>query len=154
LIASAPPDLPRAEFATPLQARDALDSLDIFGTCTNPYKTGFQDFNREVTAVVCYVLDQDQQWSGVHVKRNVTVVVPRENWDAFVIHACNYWPVTWRVVSDGRSFLTLAYLDEGRLDDNYPGQWPDEVWPEDVQRVLGGGVTTVSDLCGMVRDSQ
>lgn len=132
---------------TPLMIRDAFETLGVFGTCLDPYKPAVDGTPvSDVTVVRCYVLNQDESWTGVYLKRNVTTIVARDNWAAFIADMCEWSEPAWRVVSDGRSFLSIGYLDDGPRD-SLPGQWPDEVWPEDAQRVIGGEVLAMGDLC-------
>ncbi len=132
---------------TPLEARDALESLDVFGTCVDPYRPDVaQDEIPTVTVVRCFVLDQDEVWRGVNLKRNVTVVVPGENWAAWIETSCRSGEAAWRVVTDDGGFIAYGYLDDGPKG-ALIGPWPDEIWPEDAQRVLGGQVRSLSEVC-------
>lgn len=131
---------------TPLQVRDELKDLDIFRTCYDPTErdTGGR---YAATEINCYVLDQEADNRGVNVERGVTAFVLPGTWEDFETDFC-LWRLNDDKKSDGMRLVTDSthFVVFGRLDTRF-GEWPQEVWPEDVQRALGGEVVTLGALC-------
>lgn len=137
---AAPPAL------TPLQVRDELKDLDIFRTCYDPTERDTGD-RYAATVVNCYVLDQEADNRGVNLERGVTALVLPGTWDDFETDFC-LWRLNDDKNNDGMRLVTDStnFVVFGRLDTRF-GEWPQEVWPEDVQRALGGEVVTFGTLC-------
>lgn len=131
---------------TPLQLRDELKELDIFRTCYDPTArdTGGK---YAATEVNCYILDQEADNRGVNRERGVTAFVLPGTWDDFEADFC-LWRLNSDKQNDGMRLVTDSanFVVFGRLDTRF-GEWPQEVWPEDVQRALGGEVITLGTLC-------
>lgn len=136
-----------AKARTPLEMRDALDRLDVFGECTDPMAPTNDYTGPEVALVACFVLPRDAR-SGVYAGRHVFVVVAREDWAGVKRGVCNTESIAddLPIVTDDRTFYVLGALQEQSTTSGLWG-WPDEVWPEDVQRALGGAVVTRAELC-------
>lgn len=131
---------PSALATTPLEFRDALDSLDVFGECAIGEVR--QDLTGSPTEVVCYVVDAEYRANYTDQTRGVGIYVFRPgSWpDAGDKTLC--WDKEADVVSDGATFLAM-----GSAGGTQYGDWPPEVWPEDVERVLGGRVATINEWC-------
>ena len=136
-----------AQFSTPLEARRALESLGIFGYCSDS-EVG----TSESASFVCYVEDRDdidrQDASSARgviltVWRNLSAGAPS------IEYVCgnSEFPDSAILVSDLESFVAIGvngYWARGawKFDD-----WPGEVWPEDAQQVLGGSLMTKQEFC-------
>jgi len=141
-----------AKVATPLEARDALSRLNVFGECSDPSAPGRDYMGPEVSLVVCYILPTDMR-SGIYAGRHVLVAVARDDWAAIRGEICSYNLSDLRdasrefpLVTDDATFWALGALNEQGTTSN-PWGWPDEVWPEDVQRALGGEVLSFDEFC-------
>lgn len=135
-------DWPAAVATTPLEFRDGLDSLDIFGDCFVGEVR--EDFTGKPTEVMCFIVKADYRSPMTKETRGVGVYVFREgNWPGKG-DPVFCWPEKGdaTVVSDGKTFVAL-----GSPGGTHYGDWPPEVWPEDVERVLGGRVTPISAFC-------
>ena len=52
----------------------------------------------------------------------------------------------FEIVTDGKTFVAFGEMsDVWALPETWA--WPEEIWPADVARVLGGTVTTVAETC-------
>lgn len=133
-----------AKVATPLEARDALKRLSLFHSCLDPRDVS--DGSGEVFAVRCYVADPAGGDNGSLARRQVLVFVSR----VAVTPICERFvstiaPGDFPVVTDGTTFVAFGSMNDLDLDRTW--KWPDEVWPEDIARVLGGEVVTLSEWC-------
>lgn len=131
---------------TPLQVRDELRDLDIFRTCYDPVERETGP-GYAATEVNCYVLDQEADNQGTNRERGVTAFILPGTWEDFETDFC-LWRLNADEKNDGMRLVTDSanFVVFGRLD-NLFGEWPQEVWPEDVQRALGGEVVTLGVLC-------
>lgn len=133
-------DWPAALATTPLEFRDALNSLDVFGECLIGKVR--EDLTGSPTEVVCYVVKAEYRANYTDQTRGVGVYVFRAGSWPTKGNRTLCWDKEAPVVSDGSTFLAM-----GSPGGTHYGDWPPEVWPEDVQRVLGGRVTPVSAFC-------
>ena len=129
---------------SPLQTMEKLEELGVFGDC------GIGDVRVDwpgnPTEVYCYVLriQQIEPRSSAD-KRSVSVWVWKdgEYSQSQLCEAFRWLDDDRYVVSDRRTFLAIG--NSGLTDGT--GFWPKEVWPEDIQRVLGGDTFTYPLFC-------
>lgn len=133
---------------TPLQVRDLLRSLDVFNQCENPRDNDDPEIDAEVrgTVVTCYVLKQEQNVYGDATRRVIAFITKRPLTPA-IQALCRTGSMesdvgAVRVVTDDQTYFVF-----GTRSYTFDGLWPDEVWPEDVQRVLGGTIRTLAEIC-------
>ena len=131
---------PDAMATTPLEFRDALDSLDVFGECFIGQVR--DDLTGSPTEVACYVVEAQDRANRADQMRGVGVYVFRPGSWPNVGDTTMCWDTDSPVVSDGATFIAM-----GSPGGTKYGEWPPEVWPEDVQRVLGGRVTSTNAWC-------
>ena len=125
---------PESRVTTLLETRDALNSLGVFTDC--PMFEG---------AVGCFVESPSAEPYSP-TRRGVLVFLPRDSG----VEACNDFvpdemPGSHLIVTDNRTFMAYGFMNTTM--DSRSFSWPDEVWPEDIQRALGGKVTTVEAWC-------
>lgn len=125
-----------------------METLGVFDECTNPRQAP------SGTLFYCFI-DADAK-VGWQATRGVGVRVfssPYE-FEKAILEWCDgtdeedYIPLDARVVSDMTSFISEG--SHGKLIGTNTwdfSQWPPELWPEDVQRVLGGAVLLKQDIC-------
>jgi hypothetical protein len=129
---------------SPLEVRGLMDSLDVFGDCV------IGDVRKDVvghpTEVACYVLPLDEMGAATEDERGVVVVVYKEGQNSQDAICRDFtWTGSDRsLVTDKGSFFAIG---RATGPDQASGYWPKEVWPEDVQRVLGGAVVSYPDFC-------
>jgi len=135
--------------------RDALNSLGVFGECFDPetfYDRNFGDSATDGRAVFCRVLTDDEWQVRANTPRDrgVNVIFLRNDWLPVVEDFCALDIENWTMVTDHQSFFVYG---QRKPDWGADGMWPEEVWPEDIQRVLGGQVTTGGDMCDTALES-
>ena len=140
---------PAALTATPLEARDALKSLDVFLECGDAADL---DEGRS-TFIKCYVADPSEGDAGSAYRRGVSVIIFRSSTAAQECAGILPESVsgTYEVVTDNETFVALGEMNDAVLDNSWT--WPAEVWPADVARVLGGKVMALEDWCTSVQRS-
>ena len=130
-----------------MEARDKLESLDVFVNCANP--TASDD--NKISSVSCFFEEGGNDWRTAD--RQVWVVVARDDMGINCLDAvAPAMPEDYLVVTDDDRFVAVGLMN---VADPYLGpntanpsfKWPEEVWPEDVSRVLGGKVVSVSAWC-------
>lgn len=129
---------------SPLEVRDLMKSLDVFGDCViNDVR---KDMVGHPTEVACYVQPLDEMGTSTEDKRGVVVVVYKEGQYSQDSLCSDFsWTGSDRfLVTDTGSFFAIGNLPG---PDESSGYWPKEVWPEDVQRVLGGEIVSYPDFC-------
>ena len=132
-----------ATFTTPLEARKNLLSLGIFPDCATPRdQEGASSFS-------CFLSEGETGWKTKD--RQVFVIVSREDssCEKFLSEAM---PDDYPVVTDDKTFVAVGLMNSASPllgpDADYPSfVWPEELWPEDVARVLGGKVVAVNEWC-------
>ena len=134
---------------TPLEVRDALKSLNIFGECFDPETFYDRNFGASATdgrAIFCQVLTAEEWQIRANTPRDrgVTAIFLRNDWKPVVENFCTLDVRNWSMVTDHETFFVYAQRKPTWGAD---GMWPEEVWPEDIQRVLGGQVSTGAELC-------
>jgi len=141
-----PADTTSQATLTPLQIRDKLNNLDIFSACYDPISRE-SDFGFAITEVNCFIIDQDEAPNLSEAKRGITAWILPGTWPDFETDFC-LWRLNggkehdeMRLITDTNTFAVF-----GRPGGDI-GAWPQEVWPEDVQRVLGGELVTLGDWC-------
>lgn len=140
-------DYPSATFTTPLEARDELQTLDVFASCANPRASD----DNKVSSVSCFFEEGGSDWKSAN--RQVWVIVPRVDIGIDCVDAtADAMSENYQVVTDNRSFVAVGlmnlanpYLGPDSSDPSF--KWPAEVWPEDVARVLGGKVVAANEWC-------
>jgi hypothetical protein len=141
-------EFPAARATTPLEFRDALDRLDIFHSCDDP--ADVSDGDGEVYAVDCYVVEDQGEWTTD--ERGVTVLVSRSGLSPCATYLDAAMAPDFPIVTDSATFIAVGRMNRATPSlDSSSSQptwlWPQEVWPEDVARVLGGNVVAVNEWC-------
>ena len=136
-----------AKFSTPLEGREALEGLNIFGLCTDPAALPLVEGGESVRCDVEKAEDNADRLGLT--QRGVLLLVFR---DGIPRLYCTYWRSMNLVgqvplVTDERTFLVLGTMGEiggSTLDFS---SWPSELSPEDVRSALGGAVTSTKEFC-------
>lgn len=140
---SGPDSYPAALTATPLEARDALNDLDVFLECGDAADL---DEGRS-TFIKCYIADPSEGDAGSAYRRGVSVIFFRSSTAAQECASILPDSVsgTYEVVTDNETFVALGEMNDAVLDNSW--RWPAEVWPDDVARMLGGKVVSLQEWC-------
>lgn len=137
-----------SSFSTPLEARDELLSLKVFGYCSP-----VESLDSGLSRLNCFIEDEEKvRGLGVRVTRGVLVLVSRDETETSVMirEVCQTenLPEDVPLVTDNDVFVALGVRGSVLGEDLYDlNKWPPELWPEDVQRALGGAVTSKRELC-------
>lgn len=139
----APSDFASAKVATPLEVRDALMGLGIFEECGEPVSVS----DGAVSYLKCYIDDPGIGDEGSTYRRGVAVLIFRSGSasDDCATVPPRGLPNGYEVVTDNDTFVALGEMNDAGRDNTW--KWPEEVWPEDVARALGGTVVPVQVWC-------
>jgi len=134
---------PAAKVSTPLEARKALEDMDVFGECLDAKKAETGDYAFYIVeCVMVSFKDTDGGGRSVYADRGVLVLMfdpgvwPPKEW------LCGGLPPERTVVTDDKTFVAVGVPYRGESG----GDWPPEVWPADVAAALGGKPVTIADF--------
>ena len=134
LRTSSADSVPTAKVDTPLEAKKALEGLEIWDYCSPPYHA--YDNREDQTGVFCLVPTAKPN----DIALGVLFVFANAEWWELRMAACAGRPSEEVIVTDAKTFIVFAFDDLSRQ-----GKWPVEVSPIDIQKALGGQVMTIGD---------